>query len=267
MGRWDRQLIDLLPKSMKVMASAGAGFDWIDTDILGERGMSCQAPRTSKAYADEVSHRNHLYQRRRSLHRISRRHGSLPHHFRLPPNDLVLTGRSFQLTHRLSKSPSKIHVHLAQPSEPHPRNSRARKHRAGHRQESPSWLGHAHTVQRRGAKASNSRRRSGRHILQVSGSNAASIRLRPPRLSARPPHPSRPHSFAPTPRLPRRQHRSRLPHRRGRPRRRLGKRPRQRRRSRRTRPRAEPQRAPERPPGRDADVPYGRRERGDDCGV
>jgi len=38
MGKWDRELIELLPKSMKVMASAGAGFDWVDTETLGEHG-------------------------------------------------------------------------------------------------------------------------------------------------------------------------------------------------------------------------------------
>lgn len=38
MGRWDRELIELLPDSMKVMASAGAGFDWVDTKTLGEYG-------------------------------------------------------------------------------------------------------------------------------------------------------------------------------------------------------------------------------------
>ena len=38
MGRWDRELIQLLPPSMKVMASAGAGFDWVETDVLGEHG-------------------------------------------------------------------------------------------------------------------------------------------------------------------------------------------------------------------------------------
>lgn len=42
MGRWDLELIDLLPRSMKVMASAGAGFDWVDTDILGRHGLSHQ---------------------------------------------------------------------------------------------------------------------------------------------------------------------------------------------------------------------------------
>lgn len=38
MGRWDRELIEQLPKSVKVSASAGAGFDWVDTEILAESG-------------------------------------------------------------------------------------------------------------------------------------------------------------------------------------------------------------------------------------
>lgn len=38
MGRWDRELITLLPESCKVSASAGAGFDWVDVDVLAERG-------------------------------------------------------------------------------------------------------------------------------------------------------------------------------------------------------------------------------------
>ena len=39
MGLWDRELIELLPTSMRVMASAGAGFDWVDTGVLAEFGM------------------------------------------------------------------------------------------------------------------------------------------------------------------------------------------------------------------------------------
>ncbi len=38
MGRWDKELIPLLPKSCKISASAGAGFDWVDVDLLAERG-------------------------------------------------------------------------------------------------------------------------------------------------------------------------------------------------------------------------------------
>ena len=40
MGRWDRELIPLLPKSVKIMASAGAGYDWADVDVFAEHGMS-----------------------------------------------------------------------------------------------------------------------------------------------------------------------------------------------------------------------------------
>ena len=39
MGRWDRELIPLLPKSVKIMASAGAGYDWADVDVFAEHGM------------------------------------------------------------------------------------------------------------------------------------------------------------------------------------------------------------------------------------
>ncbi|KAG5755147.1 hypothetical protein H9Q70_002276 [Fusarium xylarioides] len=39
MGKWDHELISLLPQSVKVFASAGAGFDWADTKLLGERGV------------------------------------------------------------------------------------------------------------------------------------------------------------------------------------------------------------------------------------
>ncbi|KAJ9139412.1 D-isomer specific 2-hydroxyacid dehydrogenase [Pleurostoma richardsiae] len=39
MGRWDEELIALLPDSVRVFASAGAGFDWADTKALAERGI------------------------------------------------------------------------------------------------------------------------------------------------------------------------------------------------------------------------------------
>ncbi|KAF1846075.1 D-mandelate dehydrogenase-like protein [Cucurbitaria berberidis CBS 394.84] len=38
MGNWDKELIDLLPKSCKIYASAGAGFDWVDTRALAQHG-------------------------------------------------------------------------------------------------------------------------------------------------------------------------------------------------------------------------------------
>ncbi|ROW09293.1 hypothetical protein VPNG_05886 [Cytospora leucostoma] len=39
MGRWDAELVALLPRSCRVFASARAGFDWVDTRALGERGI------------------------------------------------------------------------------------------------------------------------------------------------------------------------------------------------------------------------------------
>jgi lactate dehydrogenase-like 2-hydroxyacid dehydrogenase len=39
MGNWDAELISLLPKSCKVFASAGAGFDWVDTKTMAEHGI------------------------------------------------------------------------------------------------------------------------------------------------------------------------------------------------------------------------------------
>ncbi|KAI4168766.1 MAG: hypothetical protein LQ343_006148 [Gyalolechia ehrenbergii] len=39
MGRWDRELIELLPPQVKVSASAGAGYDWVDVGCLAEHGI------------------------------------------------------------------------------------------------------------------------------------------------------------------------------------------------------------------------------------
>ena len=44
MGQWDAELIGLLPESVKVFASAGAGFDWADTKLLGSRGKKMPIP-------------------------------------------------------------------------------------------------------------------------------------------------------------------------------------------------------------------------------
>jgi lactate dehydrogenase-like 2-hydroxyacid dehydrogenase len=37
MGLWDSELIPLLPASVRIFASAGAGFNWADVDALGRR--------------------------------------------------------------------------------------------------------------------------------------------------------------------------------------------------------------------------------------
>lgn len=39
MGNWDEELISLLPDSCKIFASAGAGFDWVDTACMAKRGL------------------------------------------------------------------------------------------------------------------------------------------------------------------------------------------------------------------------------------
>ena len=37
MGQWETELISLLPPTVRIFASAGAGFNWADVDILGQR--------------------------------------------------------------------------------------------------------------------------------------------------------------------------------------------------------------------------------------
>ncbi|KAL9640296.1 MAG: hypothetical protein Q9204_000777 [Flavoplaca sp. TL-2023a] len=39
MGNWDQELIELLPPSLKVYASAGAGYDWVDVVCLARHGI------------------------------------------------------------------------------------------------------------------------------------------------------------------------------------------------------------------------------------
>jgi hypothetical protein len=39
-GKLDKELIALLPKSLKLIAAGGAGFDWADHEELGRKGTS-----------------------------------------------------------------------------------------------------------------------------------------------------------------------------------------------------------------------------------
>lgn len=50
MGRWDSELIPLLPSSMKVFASAGAGYDWVDVDILAKHGKRINSNEVPSSY-------------------------------------------------------------------------------------------------------------------------------------------------------------------------------------------------------------------------
>ncbi|KAK5951595.1 hypothetical protein OHC33_007273 [Knufia fluminis] len=54
MGRWDRELVPLLPSSVKIFASAGAGYDWADVDVLADHGiLYCNgAASSAEAVAD-----------------------------------------------------------------------------------------------------------------------------------------------------------------------------------------------------------------------
>jgi lactate dehydrogenase-like 2-hydroxyacid dehydrogenase len=54
MGEWDEELISLLPSSVKVFASAGAGFDWVNVEELAKHGIVyCNgATASSEAVAD-----------------------------------------------------------------------------------------------------------------------------------------------------------------------------------------------------------------------
>lgn len=44
MGEWDRELIELLPKGVKVSASAGAGYEWVDVVCMAEHGTVNPVP-------------------------------------------------------------------------------------------------------------------------------------------------------------------------------------------------------------------------------
>jgi len=39
MAPWNQELIDLLPSSCKIYASAGAGFDWVDIQAMAKKGV------------------------------------------------------------------------------------------------------------------------------------------------------------------------------------------------------------------------------------
>jgi lactate dehydrogenase-like 2-hydroxyacid dehydrogenase len=43
-GRLDKELIDLLPPSLRLIAAGGAGFDWADTEELGRKGKLSPSP-------------------------------------------------------------------------------------------------------------------------------------------------------------------------------------------------------------------------------
>lgn len=119
MGKWDKELIELLPQGLKVYASAGAGYDWVDTARLAEHGTCRHSFRSVRhtmigsPYLAESRiidmliqiHRHHLLQWRRCINRSRRRHGPPSHHLRLPPHDLVYLGRTIARSHAIRNRP------------------------------------------------------------------------------------------------------------------------------------------------------------------
>ena len=57
MGNWDAELVQLLPSTVEVFASAGAGFDWADVKLFGERGMSHTMCSVIWGVSVELTHR------------------------------------------------------------------------------------------------------------------------------------------------------------------------------------------------------------------
>jgi hypothetical protein len=74
-GKLDPELISLLPKSLKVIAAAGAGFDWADHEELGRQGMKL---------VSVVDVRDLVYQWSRSSGRSYLRYSIVPDHRRFP---------------------------------------------------------------------------------------------------------------------------------------------------------------------------------------
>jgi hypothetical protein len=68
MGRWDAEMIPLLPKSMKLFASAGAGFDWADVDLLANEG-GFQHKIHVLSFLEDENFLFYLWQRRLILNR------------------------------------------------------------------------------------------------------------------------------------------------------------------------------------------------------
>ena len=50
MGNWDEELISFLPDSCRIFASAGAGFDWVDTKAMAKKGKSTRHALTASSH-------------------------------------------------------------------------------------------------------------------------------------------------------------------------------------------------------------------------
>jgi hypothetical protein len=90
----------LLPKSCKIYASAGAGFDWVDTKTMAEHGTASRPSLLFPLAHQPLTHipsRHHLLQLCLRLHRIRSRRSNRPHPLRLSRNPVVLSCRTLWL--------------------------------------------------------------------------------------------------------------------------------------------------------------------------
>lgn len=59
MGNWDEELISLLPDSCRIFASAGAGFDWVDTKAMAKKGKFISLSFTLLLYPPQLATRRY----------------------------------------------------------------------------------------------------------------------------------------------------------------------------------------------------------------
>lgn len=131
MGNWDDELISLLPASCKIYASAGAGFDWVDTAALAKRG-TFTTPLLELQLLMRLF-RRHVLQRSSCLHRIRSRRSNLAHHLRLPQPQLVQHSSPLRRQGQIHRRQQESGPCIPQPRRLHPRNHWFRAHRSPHR--------------------------------------------------------------------------------------------------------------------------------------
>ena len=179
MGKWDEELINLLPLGVKVYASAGAGYDWVDTDCLAEHGASMEIHYEHVLELDHkycliklivfalirIPIRHNILQWRRRIHRSRRRHGSPPHHLRLPRNVLVRPRRPITRPQTIPQSPSRNTSRLTESSASYSRYCRTWPDRLRRRKESVCCMWDEDHLSRHQAEKPRTGERSASSIL------------------------------------------------------------------------------------------------------
>lgn len=89
MGKWDAELISCLPQSVRVFASAGAGYDWANVDELANHGMLSFSRGAAANSHCLTPQRHNILQLGCCLHRVCSRLRPLWHPVHLPPAAVV----------------------------------------------------------------------------------------------------------------------------------------------------------------------------------